>query len=97
MTHETFLNSSPRASTSGTRAYRAAVFEGLDLHQEWLHHYELETNVLYRLLADGTPWREVPISVNYPRAGVPYKRARVGIDWWRFFRPVVLMRLGVKR
>jgi dolichol-phosphate mannosyltransferase len=85
--------------TGGFQAYRLDVLDdhSIDLHQPWLGRYEVETYLFMKMLLNGYRWKEVPVRITYPRRGRTYTRARPVIDWWRYFRPVVLLRLGLKR
>jgi hypothetical protein len=41
----------------------------------------------------------VPVSKTYPRprAGQRYSHIRPVVDWWRILRPLVLLKLGLRR
>jgi dolichol-phosphate mannosyltransferase len=67
-----------------------------DLHQLWLGRYEVETYLFAKTLLCGYRWKEIPIHITYKARG-PYTRARPIVDWWGYFRPVLLLRLGLKR
>ncbi len=43
----------------------------------------------------GYKWKEVPVTITYPETGT-YTRARAIVDWWGYFRPIVLVRLRLK-
>jgi dolichol-phosphate mannosyltransferase len=84
-------------ATGGYQAYRLSILDdpAIDLHQSWLRRYEVETYLMAKTLLGGYRWREVPIRVTYPDGGV-YTRARAIVDWWAYFRPIVLLRLRRK-
>jgi dolichol-phosphate mannosyltransferase len=84
-------------ATGGFQAYRLRLLDDprIDLHQKWLGRYEVETYLFVRMLLCGFRWKEVPVRITYPARG-RYTRARALIDWWGYFRPVVLLRLGLK-
>ena len=84
-------------ATGGFQAYRLCVLDdpGIDLHQGWLGRYEVETYLFVQTVRRGHPWKEVPVRITYPERG-PYTRARPLIDWWGYFRPVVLLALRLK-
>ncbi|MGA7911280.1 MAG: hypothetical protein WB682_11725 [Candidatus Dormiibacterota bacterium] len=44
----------------------------------------------------GYRWKEIPIRITCKERG-PYTRARPFVDWWGYFRPVLLLRLGLRR
>ena len=85
-------------ATGGFQAYRLRLLDDhrIDLHQHWLGRYEVETYLFVRTLLCGYRWKEVPVRITYPTRG-RYTRARTLIDWWGYFRPVVLLRLGLRR
>ncbi len=94
----------------GVRAYRLNLFddERLDIHQEWLDGYEMETYIHYHVLmsADRYRYLEVPVSKIYPenargfvlnRGGKQYSHIRPVVDWWKIVRPVVYLKLGLRK
>lgn len=86
---------------NGFRAYKLSLFEDsrIDIWQEWLNKYELETYLHYKVLKLGYKFKEVPVSKTYPdkRGGVRYSHIRPIIDWWIILRPLVLLALGLRR
>lgn len=85
-------------ATGGFQAYRMRILDDpeIDLHQPWLGRYQVETYLFVKTLLRGYRWKEVPVRITYPERG-PYTRARALVDWWGYFSPVVLLRLGVRR
>ena len=85
-------------ATGGYQAYQLKILDDqrIDLHQPWLGRYEVETYLFAKTLLCGYRWKEVPIRITYGANG-PYTRARPVVDWWGYFRPVLLLRLGLKR
>ncbi|GAC1510849.1 MAG: glycosyltransferase family 2 protein [Candidatus Dormibacteraceae bacterium] len=85
-------------ATGGYQAYRLRILEDkrVDLHQPWLGRYEVETYLFAKTLLCGYRWKEVPIRITYGGPGRD-TRARAVIDWWGYFRPVLLLRLRLKR
>jgi dolichol-phosphate mannosyltransferase len=86
-------------ATGGYQAYRLAILDNprIDIHQPWLGRYEVETYLFAKTILSGYAWKEVPIRITYAERGKPYTRARPFVDWWGYFRPVLLLRLGLKR
>jgi glycosyltransferase involved in cell wall biosynthesis len=86
-------------ATGGYQAYRLRILEDprVNLHQPWLGRYEVETYLFAKTLLCGYRWKEVPIQITYAGGKKPYTRARPIVDWWGYFRPVLLLRLGLKR
>jgi dolichol-phosphate mannosyltransferase len=85
-------------ATGGYQAYRLRILDDprIELHQPWLGRYEVETYLFAKTVLCGYSWKEVPIQITYAERG-PYTRARPVLDWWGYFRPVLLLRLGLKR
>ena len=84
-------------ATGGYQAYRLSVLDDptIDLHQPWLGRYEVETYLMAKTILRGYKWKEVPVTITYPETGT-YTRARAIVDWWGYFRPIVLVRLRLK-
>lgn len=85
-------------ATNGFRLFRASILRdpAIDLNQEWLTSYDLEPYLLYKAIRRGYRTIEVPCTVRYhSREG--YSKMRGIKDWWRLFRPALLLRTGVKR
>jgi glycosyltransferase involved in cell wall biosynthesis len=84
-------------ATNGFRIFRASVLDdpSIDLHQEWLTSYDLEPYLLYKVLRGRYRFIEHPVTVRYHADG--YTKMGGIRDWWRLFRPAVLLRLGRKR
>ena len=85
--------------TNGFRAYRLALLDDarIDIEQHWLDRYELEYYIHYKAMTLGLRASEVPVSKTYPRVGRGYSKIRPFRDWWSIIRPVVLLRLGLRR
>ncbi|HEY6866641.1 MAG TPA: glycosyltransferase family 2 protein [Candidatus Eisenbacteria bacterium] len=83
--------------TNGFRAFRLALLDDprLRLDQPWLDRYELEPYLLYQVVRAGYRVREVPVTVRYHSRGTT--KMKVVRDGWRLLRPLVLLRLGLKR
>jgi dolichol-phosphate mannosyltransferase len=86
-------------ATGGYQAYRLKILDDprIRIHQPWLGRYEVETYLFAKTLLCGYKWKEVPIRITYAERGQTYTRARPIVDWWGYFRPVLLLRLGLKR
>ena len=85
-------------ATNGFRIFRAAILRDptIDLHQPWLTSYDLEPYVLYKAIRRGYRVLEQPCTVRY-HAREGYTKMRGVRDWWRLFRPALLLRSGIKR
>lgn len=85
-------------ATNGFRLFRSEILGNpkVNLDQDWLASYELEPYILYKSIRLGYKVVEVPCTVRYhTREG--YTKMRGIRDWWRLFRPALLLRTGVKR
>jgi dolichol-phosphate mannosyltransferase len=85
-------------ATNGFRIFKSTILSDpkIDLDQEWLTSYDLEPYVLYKAIRRGYRVIEVPCTVRY-HAKEGYTKMRGLKDWWRLFRPALLLRTGVKR
>jgi dolichol-phosphate mannosyltransferase len=84
-------------ATNGFRVFRSAILADprIDISQSWLDSYDLEPYVLFKAVRR---YRvvEVPCTVRY-HSKEGYTKMRGLRDWWRLFRPALLLRAGVKR
>ena len=85
-------------ATNGFRVFRSDILRDprVKIDQSWLTSYELEPYLLYKAIRRGYRVLEFPVTVRY-HAREGYTKMRGIRDWWRLFRPAVLLRLGVKR
>jgi dolichol-phosphate mannosyltransferase len=83
--------------TNGFRAFRLAMLDDprIQLDQSWLDRYELEPYLLYQAVRCGYRVQEVPVTVRYHARGTT--KMRFVQDGWRILRPVIFLRLGLKR
>lgn len=83
--------------TNGFRGFRLALLDDprIRLEQDWLDRYELEPYLLYQAVRCGYRVREVPVTVRYHDRGTT--KMRVVRDGWRILRPLVYLRLGLRR
>ncbi len=84
-------------ATNGFRVFRTKILDdpSINIDQDWLDRYELEPYLLYRTIRAHYRVVEYPVTVVYHAEG--YTKMRGLRDWWRLFRPALLLRLGVKR
>jgi dolichol-phosphate mannosyltransferase len=85
-------------ATNGFRIFKASILDDprIDIDQSWLDSYDLEPYVLYKAIRGRYRVIEYPCTVVY-HAKEGYTKMRGLRDWWRLFRPAVLLRAGVKR
>ncbi|MGH7730321.1 MAG: glycosyltransferase family 2 protein [Candidatus Eiseniibacteriota bacterium] len=83
--------------TNGFRAFRLAMLDDprIRLDQDWLDRYELEPYLLYQAVRCGYRVSEVPVTVRYHGRGTT--KMRLVQDSWRLLRPLIFLRLGLKR
>ena len=86
-------------STNGFRAVRTSVFndQRINLNQPWLDQYELEPYLVYKAIALGYKFTEVPVSKIYPPRRFGYTKMRPLTGWWSILRPLVFLGLGLKK
>jgi len=86
---------------NGFRAYKLSVFKNsrIDIWQDWLDRYELETYLHFKVLKSGYRFKEVPVSKIYPlnRRKIKYSHIRPIIDWWSILKPLLLLRLRLRK
>jgi len=85
-------------ATNGFRIFRASILDhpSVNIDQAWLNSYDLEPYVLYRAIRSRYRVIEHPCTVTY-HASEGYTKMGGIKDWWRLFRPALLLRVGVKR
>ena len=85
--------------TSGFRAFRRSLLEDprINLRQEWLEGYPLETYLFFQAIRLGYRVVEVPVTKTYPGSKKNYSKMRPLIDWWNYFKPVPLLALRLKK
>lgn len=85
-------------ATNGFRIFRAELLADprVNVDQRWLDSYELEPYLLYNAIRRGYRVVEVPCTVRY-HAAEGYTKMRGLRDWWRLFRPAILLRIGAKK
>ncbi|QDK46190.1 hypothetical protein DOM22_13960 [Bdellovibrio sp. ZAP7] len=87
--------------TCGFRCYKISfLFDGsCDIHQPWLSRYEMEYYIHY--WACNTPGLriiEVPVTIKYSHlAKDRQSKIRPIIDWWSMAKPLILLRLKLKK
>ena len=84
-------------ATNGFRVFKTSILSdpAVDIDQHWLDSYDLEPYVLFKSVRR---YRviEHPCTVRY-HAKEGHTKMRGLRDWWRLFRPALLLRTGVKR
>lgn len=85
-------------ATNGFRIFRSSLLADPDirLDQPWLTSYDLEPYLLFKAIRGGYRVIEHPVTVIY-HATEGYTKMRGLRDWWRLFRPALLLRTGIKQ
>jgi glycosyltransferase involved in cell wall biosynthesis len=85
-------------ATNGFRILRTAILADpkINLRQPWLSSYDLEPYLLFKTIRRGYRVLEFPVTVRYD-AHEGYTKMRGLRDWWRLFRPALLLRMGLKQ
>ena len=83
--------------TNGFRAFRTLLFQDkrINLWQYWLDRYELEPYLFYQCVKLDYKVTEVPVTKSYPKEG--YTKMEPFRDWWSIARPILYLKLGVKK
>ncbi len=86
--------------TCGFRCYRIDfLFQGhCDIDQDWLSRYELEYYIHFWACRLGLKIQEVSVTIRYDHL----KRHRLSkirpvVDWWSMLRPLIFLRLGLRK
>ena len=86
--------------TNGFRSYKAEIFKDgrINIWQSWLNGYGLEYYIHYQVLMLGYKVKEVSVSKIYPhRHKGGYSKIQPFRDWWDIVRPLIYLKLGIKR
>ena len=85
-------------ATNGFRAFRADIARDprVNLDQDWLDTYELEPYLLFQSIRCGYRVREAPVTKRY-HLDLGYTKMKPGRDWWRILRPIIFLRLGLRK
>ena len=87
-------------ASSGFRAIKLSLFDDqrINLWQDWLDRYELEPYLLFKSLRLRHKVIEAPVTIEYPKTdGIAYTKMRALTDWWKIFRPILFLGLGIKK
>ncbi len=86
-------------STNGFRAFKTSIFQNkkINLRQDWLNTYELEPYLFYQAVRLGFKVCEAPVTKAYHHKKIGYTKMTPLIDWWRILRPIIFLKLGIKK
>ncbi len=85
--------------TSGFRAFRASLVQDprINLWQDWLEGYPLETYFFAQAMRLGYRVLEVPVHKTYPSGKKNYTKMKPFLDWWNYFKPIPYLALGIRK
>jgi dolichol-phosphate mannosyltransferase len=86
-------------TSNGFRAFKLSLLEDkrIDIDQDWLNQYELEPYMLYKTITLGYKFTEAFVTKIYPPKKLGYTKMKPITGWWSIFRPLVFLRLGIKK
>jgi dolichol-phosphate mannosyltransferase len=93
------LSKSWRIRRRTFRAFRTAVLknENIKLDQRWLDRYELEPYLYYKVVEQNFKVSEVPVTKKYPLDDMGYTKMIPFLDWWSILRPLIFLKLRIKK
>jgi len=85
-------------TSNGFRAYKLDIFKDkeININQNWLNRYELETYLHYKVITLSYKICEIPVSKNYLHGIKKYSKIKPVIDWWRILSPLIYLKLKLK-
>ncbi len=85
--------------TNGFRAIRSNVLQDsrVNLWQDWLDGYPLETYLFVQAIRLGYRVEEVPVTKTYPPTKKNYTKMKPLRDWWNYFKPIPYLKLGLRK
>lgn len=85
--------------TNGFRAFRLNILKDnrINLWQAWLDRYELEPYLFYKVIEYNFRVKEMPVTKYYPREKIGYTKMVPIVSWWSILRPLILLKLGIKK
>jgi dolichol-phosphate mannosyltransferase len=85
--------------TSGFRAIRSIVLKDkrINLWQDWLDGYPLETYLFVQAIRLKYRVEEIPVTKTYPVTKKNYTKMKPLRDWWNYFKPIPYVTLGLKK
>lgn len=82
--------------TNGFRAFKTDILQKIDITPGWLNRYELEPYILYKSVELGFKIKEAGVTKSYS-IEKGYTKMIPVLDWWRILKPVIFLRLGIKK
>jgi len=86
-------------ATNGFRAFKTEIFKDkkINIWQTWLDTYELEPYLYYKAVTGKLRVKEVPITIIYHSKIGGWTKMKPFIDWWRIIRPLIYLKLGLRK
>jgi dolichol-phosphate mannosyltransferase len=86
-------------SSNGFRAIKLELLKDqqINIEQDWLNKYELETYILYKIIKLSYKIKEVPVTKIYPPKELGYTKVKPFTGWWSILRPLFFLALGLKK
>ena len=85
-------------ATNGLRAFRTLLVSDsrIRLSQSWLNRYELEPYLFYHVIRLGYRVGEIPVTKTYHEDRTTDTKMVSFASYWSIFRPLILLRFGLK-
>jgi len=85
-------------ASNGFKAFKTSIINDkrINLGQDWLSRYELEPYLLYKAIKLNYKFIEAPVTKKYSKIK-GYTKMKPIIDWWRITKPLVYLRIGIKK
>ena len=71
--------------------------KNIDIWQSWLNKYELEPYLFYKVIENNFQVKEVPVTKFYPIGDIEFTKMVPFIDWWSILRPIIFLKLKIKK
>lgn len=85
--------------TCGYRALKLSILDDkrINLNQDWLNRYELESYLIYKVCRLGYKVTQAPVMMDYSHLEKKRRsKIRPIIDWWSILKPFIMLRLGIR-
>jgi dolichol-phosphate mannosyltransferase len=82
-------------ASNGFRAIKTDLFKNINIWQEWLNRYELEPYLLWHAVKKYRV-TEVPTTKRFD-IKLGFSKMKIIIDWWRILKPLVYLKLKIKK
>src|SRR3989338_730689 len=69
----------------------------INLRQKWLERYELEPYLFYKSIIYKYKVIESPVTKRYPYDHKEYSKMVPLVDWWRMIKPLLYLKLRIKK